>query len=272
MASHPDSVLILKGGTDADMAPPIDYLRMVLAPLLRALLHIQLDIELQRRGFFPRGGGCIRARVVPLPPTATLPPLNLTKRGKVTCVTISCFTAGKVQADVADRMAKAASKDVRAAFPGDFPISRQDSVRDESAVGDGCGITLVAETETGCILGATAKGVRGMAAETVGSLAAADMVAALRCGACVDEWMQDQLIIFMALAGGTSRMLCGEPTLHTRTAILVAEQLLGVKFKLTAGLASEVGQPAWLLECEGAGISPGSPRFDPSADGAASNS
>lgn len=38
--------------------------------------------------------------------------------------------------------------------------------------------------------------------------------------------LQDQLVIFMALAGGTSSMLCGELTLHTRTAISIAEQLL----------------------------------------------
>ena len=36
--------------------------------------------------------------------------------------------------------------------------------------------------------------------------------------------MQDQLIIFMALAQGTSRMSCGEPSLHTRTAMCTAEK------------------------------------------------
>lgn len=38
--------------------------------------------------------------------------------------------------------------------------------------------------------------------------------------------MQDQLVIFMALAHGQSSMLCSEPTLHTRTAIAIAQQLL----------------------------------------------
>ncbi|PNG99891.1 RNA 3'-terminal phosphate cyclase [Tetrabaena socialis] len=45
--------------------------------------------------------------------------------------------------------------------------------------------------------------------------------------------MQDQLIIWMALAAGVSRVRCTEPTLHTRTAMVVAETLLpGVKFLL----------------------------------------
>lgn len=61
--------------------------------------------------------------------------------------------------------------------------------------------------------------------------------------------MQDQLIIFMALASGTSRIVCGQLTLHTRTAIAVAEQLSTAKFttrRLPTG--------AWLIECFGAGI------------------
>ena len=78
---------------------------------------------------------------------------------------------------------------------------------------------------------------------------------------------QDQLVIWMALAGGTSRMLCAEPTLHTRTAMVVAEQLLpGVKFRLTrrqlaaggGGGADDAGAAAggpalWMVECDGAG-------------------
>ena len=63
--------------------------------------------------------------------------------------------------------------------------------------------------------------------------------------------MQDQLVVFMALGSGTSRVLCGEPTLHTRTAIAVAEQLSAARFTLSRqeGLGS-----TWLLECTGAGI------------------
>lgn len=90
---------------------------------------------------------------------------------------------------------------------------------------------------------------------------------------CRIHRMQDQLIIFMALAQGESRMLCAEPTLHTRTAMCVAEALLpGVSFRVrplggTSGggpADSEQGAPPqqqqqqqqgglWLVECRGAG-------------------
>jgi RNA 3'-terminal phosphate cyclase (ATP) len=38
--------------------------------------------------------------------------------------------------------------------------------------------------------------------------------------------MQDQLIVFMGLAEGETSILCGELTLHTRTAIAIVQTLL----------------------------------------------
>ena len=63
--------------------------------------------------------------------------------------------------------------------------------------------------------------------------------------------MQDQLIIFMALASGRSRMSCGEPTLHTRTAMTVAERLTGARFTVKP---PKDDMQHWMLECVGAGF------------------
>jgi hypothetical protein len=55
--------LKLLGGTDADLAPPASYLREVLAPLLHSKLGLQLQVEVLRRGFYPRGGGILSVKV-----------------------------------------------------------------------------------------------------------------------------------------------------------------------------------------------------------------
>lgn len=55
--------LKLLGGTDAELAPPASYLREVLAPLLRSKLGLQLQVEVARRGFYPRGGGILSLEV-----------------------------------------------------------------------------------------------------------------------------------------------------------------------------------------------------------------
>lgn len=64
--------------------------------------------------------------------------------------------------------------------------------------------------------------------------------------------MQDQLVVFMALAHGGSTIACGEPTLHTRTAMAVAEQLTPARFTVHPG-DGNAGQP-WLIECVGASM------------------
>lgn len=43
---------------------------------------------------------------------------------------------------------------------------------------------------------------------------------------------QDQLILYMALAEGESEVLVGSLTLHTKTAIAVAQELTGTKFNV----------------------------------------
>ncbi|KAH9590201.1 hypothetical protein MS3_00002974 [Schistosoma haematobium] len=69
-------------------------------------------------------------------------------------------------------------------------------------------------------------------------------------GICCDDYMQDQLIVLMALAKGNSEIRCGPLTLHTKTAIYVAEHLLGVKFEVTTNDGSSV------ISCNGVGYTP----------------
>jgi RNA 3'-terminal phosphate cyclase (ATP) len=85
--------------------------------------------------------------------------------------------------------------------------------------------------------------------------------------------MQDQLIIWMAIAAGTSRLICAEPTLHTRTAAVVAQQLLpGARISIAplpprgagsgggssgggvTGSGARGQQQLYLIECHGAGV------------------
>ena len=67
--------------------------------------------------------------------------------------------------------------------------------------------------------------------------------------AATDRWLQDQLIVFMALAEGHSRVETCALTEHTRSAIAVAEALTPARFKVV-----ESGNGACLIECEGAGV------------------
>ncbi|GBF96202.1 hypothetical protein Rsub_08747 [Raphidocelis subcapitata] len=312
------SRLDLRGGTDAAFAPPVGYLQHVLAPTLRALLPgARVEVTLQRRGFYPRGGGRVEAGAAALAPGEALPPLDVTQRGKLTRVRVTAFSAGRVAASEAQRMAAAAAEALQEALRGpdgdEVVVGRpeaaaaaaaaadaageggggkdggsggrssggsggsastrgvvieQEVVREgeATAAGDGGGLLLVAESDAGRLWGASALVERGVPPGSAAREAAGELLAALRSGACVDQWMCDQLIIYMALARGTSHMLCGEPTLHARTAMVVAEAMLpGVKFSVSpvaahggggggGGGGEGASEALYLVECRGAGV------------------
>jgi len=113
-----------------------------------------------------------------------------------------------------------------------------DSVREEEevTVGSGGGVVLWAETSGGCLIGGTAVSSKGNVPADVGRTAAAELISNLEHGGCVDEylqvhiscfrrcpvvythvrWLQDQIIILMALAEGKSTVRTGPMTLHTK--------------------------------------------------------
>jgi RNA 3'-terminal phosphate cyclase (ATP) len=257
-AGERTSRLRLLGGTDAAMAPPVDFMRLVLLPTLRAQLRLsddELHADVPHRGFYPRGGGEVLLTARALAPGQALPPLRLERRGAVVAVRGVAFTAGSVPQNVAERMASAAKAALHAAGFG-APVAVVETRREtpEAARGDGAGITLVAETDTGCLLGASALGERGVSAEEVGTRCGRALAVALASGACVDEYAADQLVIFMALAAGESAVLAPAPlSLHTRTAIAVAQQLTRARFEAQEG---PPGATTCLLRCSGAGITP----------------
>ncbi|XP_037090891.1 RNA 3'-terminal phosphate cyclase-like [Pollicipes pollicipes] len=79
--------------------------------------------------------------------------------------------------------------------------------------------------------------------------AVAELVSSVNAAACVDQYCQDQCVILMALAAGRSRVRTVPPTLHTETAIHIAETLTEAKFtieKLGSG-------DACTIECIGTG-------------------
>ena len=116
-------------------------------------------------------------------------------------------------------------------------------------------VLLVAHMEGGWRLGRDFLGSGGKAKNVsersnIVSMAVEKVVrelgAELERGCCVDEYMEDQLVVFQALAQGKNevRVRTGEPadskeaetgTLHTRTVRWVCESMLGTKFDGVGG-------------------------------------
>ncbi|NWR07568.1 RTCA cyclase, partial [Paradoxornis webbianus] len=245
------SELHFKGGTNAEMAPQIDYTVMVFKPIVEKF-NFKFNCDIKRRGYYPQGGGEV---VVQMSPVKELSPINLTERGTVTKIYGRAFVAGALPIKLAKDMSSAAVRCIRREIR-DLYINIQ-PVRepDDQAVGTGSGIIIVAETSTGCLLAGSSLGKRGKNADKVGIEAAEKLLQNLKHGGTVDDSLQDQLIIFMALAKGVSRVKSGPITLHTQTAIHFAEQLTKAKFTVTKSEEEEdPSNDTYIIECQGMGM------------------
>ncbi len=206
--------LVIVGGTDVAWSPSIDYLRFV---TLHALLQMGYDckIRLIKRGYYPRGGGCVEAVINP-----SL--LKKTSFDKNTCNTVEGVShSSGLPAHVTERQAASAEKILRK-----YGYETKIALETKEEVSTGSGITLWCGTAGGVALGKP-----GLRAEKVGSEAAEAILPELKSCAGADIYLADQLIPYIALAGGgsfTTRMI----TLHTKTNIWVTEQFLDVKFKI----------------------------------------
>ena len=241
--SSMDTTLVLKGGTNADMAPQYDYWELVLLPVLRRFVGLppdRVEARVVRRGYYPKGGGEVRVQVKHS--NAPIGPLRMTDRGTIQEIYIRSFHAGKLGRHLAQQMATACRSYLKSRLQEPSVVWKEDVVTEVAAVGNGLGILVLAQTTTGCILAGSSLCKPKQSASDAGEAAATELWDTLCNGGCVDEWLQDQLIVFMALADGESELMTGSLTLHTRTAIMVAEEMTSAKFhveKLSDDLYAE---------------------------------
>ncbi|MEM4700418.1 MAG: RNA 3'-terminal phosphate cyclase, partial [Candidatus Nezhaarchaeales archaeon] len=178
----------IKGGTDNPMAPPVDYVERVLTPALLKMGY-RCKVATLRRGFYPRGGGMVRAV---MEPAGQLSPISLDgRRGSVEVrgVAYSC----RLPSHVVERMSRAAYERLREGGMDVVSIEREvlQPGHPKCSLDPGCGILLVAEGE-GCLMGSDSLGERGKPAEVVGREAADSLLRQLETWASVDRHLGDQ--------------------------------------------------------------------------------
>ena len=115
----------------------------------------------------------------------------------------------------------------------------------------GSGISIFAFFDSTPTVGCSCLADRKNSSDSVGKSAAESLLAELAPKAPVDSHLADQLIPFMALAKGKSRIFCSSLSSHTITNIMITEQLLGVKFSVEG----EKDKPA-TISVEGTAFTP----------------
>lgn len=229
LAATPSTVIVA-GGTHNPKAPPFEFLARSFAPLLRRA-GVELGLELERCGFYPKGGGRIRATVAG-PAGGRLEPFELAERGAERRRS-ALILLSRLPEHIARREA--------AVLRERLEIAEDDiELRHVKSPGPGNAVHAIlefAELTEVC----TGFGERGVSAERVAAGAAGEALRYLDSGAAAGEHLADQLVIPLALAGGGAVRIAA-PSLHTRTNIEVVSRFLETPLSLD----EESGGAFWL--------------------------
>jgi len=235
--------LEVRGGTDVNWSPPIDYLRLVATPLL-ARMGVDMSLQVVTRGHYPKGGGLARVNSAP---TGLLRAMQGQRPRRVNGIDGVSHSV-KLPRHVAERQAAAA---VHVFAQNGLPNPEIDIQASEngSHLGSGSGIVLCARSEDSAILGGDSLGERGRPAEEVGKAAAQRLVEEVESGGFLDRHMGDMIIPYVTLAEGVSDLSVSQTTQHTLTNSRVAELIAGVQFDPVGSL----GKPG-RLRVKGLGL------------------
>ena len=229
----------LEGGLFQDFAPSAYHMKFVLLPLLRQM-GAQVELEIVRPGYVPKGGGIMEIKVEP---AGKLKPLNLTDQGNILNIKGMALSSHLKEKRVSQRMAKECQK----VLSSNGYKAEIEEIYDTSSLQEGAALAIYAETSSGSRIGSDRAGRPGRSSEYIGRYIAHNFVEDVKTDAAVDRFIADQLIIYAGLAEGITRYTVPRITEHVETNLWLIEEFLGAR----------VGIKGKFIEIEGIGFGRG---------------
>jgi RNA 3'-terminal phosphate cyclase (ATP) len=182
------------GGTAVRWSPSTPFLENIVWRAFDAM-GLKCSLELKRHGFFPKGGGEVRAYVEP---TGALQSF-LPKHEPVNTI-FGVSLCGRLPKHVAKRQASSATETLNhSGFKSRISVSHLDETEAPFSAG-----SLICLWTDSMFLGSDSLGERGKPAEKVGKEAATSLLEQMGRGATVDLHTSDHMILPCSLAEGES--------------------------------------------------------------------
>ena len=209
------SHLVIEGGTHAGMAPSFDFIEKCFLPVL-GRMGPRVSARIKRHGFFPRGGGRIEVDIEPAP----LRRIECVDRGGLQSRSGMIVFSSLGDQGIPNRVRKAAL--------GTLPQWQEEMIAIRDLPADqGPGIALSLETAYEHVTEVVSGfGRIGLPAERIGKTAGKRMAGYEASRAFAGPYLQDQLLLPMAIAGG-GLFTSVKISQHTRTAADIIAQFTG---------------------------------------------
>ncbi len=212
----------IKGGTDVKWAPSWDYFTHIFLTHLSHLgLHVQYS--LQKRGYYPKGGGEATLHFKPSLPTA---PLSLDTNPHYTSIN-GIIHIANLPGHIATRMKHTV---IQRALKNDIPVSL--SVQEATTPSPGTGLTLWTHSHQ-AFLGETTLGEKGVPAEHIALTTVTTLLKQISSNATVDHHALDQVLPYLCVLEKPSTLRATNISGHTKTVMHLLQQFFPVQFFTT---------------------------------------
>ncbi len=229
MAHGPSRMTVL-GGTHVPWSPSFHYLKHVFLPML-SRLGVKAEIEIEKWGWYPLGGGEVTVRVIP---GKGIEPVIIDKRGRLVR-TSGVSAVSNLSMHIAERQKSEALTLLRRRG-----IDASIEVVLAPSQGKGSFLFLSAESEN-ITAGFDGLGALGKRTERVAEEAVGEFFSYLDSDAALDPHLADQLVHYLALAPERSEFTVSRVTKHLLTNIWVVKQFVAVDIRLH-GMEGEAGR------------------------------
>jgi RNA 3'-terminal phosphate cyclase (ATP) len=257
--------LQILGGTDVQLGPTIDYLRYIVREIY-ASFGINFDIDVIRRGYYPKGGGIVNAQIKPIdlsaqkfPPTSTqlsdpdylnrtiknihntseisepaaIPTISIIRapRPRLMKIKIASVCSQQLPKHVAERQLSAAVSNL-AKNGVDTVDDSLFTATSESSSSPGSSILVFStsrndnDNSDGWYIGGDSIGQRGKRAETVGIEASNRFLQNYLENVPVDYLLADMLVVPLSLIKGKNRFRVAKITEHLKTNLYIISRIV----------------------------------------------
>lgn len=217
--SEQSSTFVVKGGLFQDYAPSAFHMKEALFKTLEKM-GVKLNLQIVKPGYVPKGNGIIQVEVFPA--ESSLKPLNLVSQGKLLNTKVIALESHLRPQKVSERMISSCVNVLRRKGIN----SRIEEIHDKTSAQKGAALFLYGETDSGCLFGSDMAGKIGRSSEEIGKKVANFFLEDLQYGSTVDRHLADQIILYAALAEGTTVYKVPSMTDHVKTNLWLIEKIL----------------------------------------------